>query len=72
MQVSCHDAGMLRQLLFSCIRRRLVVAQGLSSPPGKAAKENPAKRKSMAERTPQKVCPRHHCSPGDSLWYFTG
>ena len=57
MQVASCEAVALRQLLFSCIRRRLIVAQGLSSPPGKAAKERPAKRKSMSEKTPQKVCP---------------
>ena len=63
MQVACHNAAALRRLLFSCIRRRLVVAQGLSSPPGKAAKEKPAKRKSVGEKTPQKVRPRLHASP---------
>lgn len=71
MQVACHDAAALRQLLFSCIRRRLIVAQGLSSPPGKAAKDQPAKRKSVGEKTPQKVCPRHRGSPCDSLWCLT-
>ena len=57
MQVASRDACALRQLLLSYIRRRLVVAQGMSSPFGKAGKERPAKRKSMSEKTPQKVCP---------------
>ncbi len=66
VQVARHDSGALRQLLFSYIRRRLIVAQGVSSPPVKAAKERPAKRKSMSEKAPQKVRPQSYESCNDS------
>lgn len=48
MQVSSEEAGVLRQLLFSYIRRRLVVAAGLGTLPGKPA-EKPAKMKLKRE-----------------------
>ena len=56
VQVDSHDARVLRQLLFSYIKSRRVVAQGQSIAPGSTVKENSAsKRKSMTEKTPQKV-----------------
>ena len=56
VQVESHDARVLRQLLFSYIKSRRVVAQGQSIAPGSSVKEKIAsKRKSMTEKTPQKV-----------------
>lgn len=56
VQVDSHDAGVLRQLLFSYIKSRHVVAQGQSNALGSAVKAKSAfKRKSMTEKTPQKV-----------------
>ena len=56
VQVDSHDAGVLRQLLFSYIKSRHVVAQGQITASGPAVKAKSAsKRKSMIEKTPQKV-----------------
>ncbi len=56
VQVEGHDADVLRQLLFSYIKSRQVVARGQSLALRSAVKENSAlKRKSMTEKTPRKV-----------------
>ena len=56
VQIDTYDAGVLRQLLFSYIKSRHIVAQGQSTASGSAVKAKSAlKRKSMTEKTPQKV-----------------
>jgi hypothetical protein len=56
VQVDSHDASVLRQLLFSYIKSRHVVAQGQITASGSAVKAKSAsKRKYMTEKTPQKV-----------------